>query len=236
MSWTPWRHEATYEKVRPQHDCTNQQAESTTSLARKSNVLYLLFPLNFTILTLLLVGGHIILHSRVSQSLQHSSLSSLPQNIPIPITQCGKTPAEARALGCRFESNNLAWVPPECYDEQLSAEWDAEDWFYGVNSSKTPITKSELLEGNLDHVWVTWGQHIAHCALLVRKFQRAVMFNWPLDNWTSSYEHTAHCARSYTEWKLMAHPQEVNAVVKLKFPACGYEWKDNIPEANSRVS
>lgn len=189
-------------------------------------ILYILISLNFSILSLVLIGGHVILQSQLAQPTRY--LLSTSQHIPVSISHCGTTPSEARKLGCRFESNNLAWVPPECYDEQLGAEWDAQDWLYAVNSSKTPVSKSEVLEGDLEHVWVTWGQHIAHCALLVRKYQRAVMFNWPLDNWTSSYEHTAHCARSYTEWKLMKDPQSLNAVVNLKFPTCGYEWKGGI--------
>lgn len=232
MVWIPWRSEA-YEKVGLDHDSSNDDPKSRTSMVTETKILWILTSLNLTILGLVLFGGHIVLQSHVALPSTHSSLSSSSQEIPISITQCGTTPSEARARGCRFESNNLAWVPPECYDEQLSAEWDAQDWDYALNSSQTPVSKSKVLQGELEAVWVTWGQHIAHCALLVRKYQRAVMFNWPLDNWTSSYEHTAHCAKSYTDWKLMAHPQKMNAVVNLKFPTCGYEWKEGILGAAS---
>lgn len=228
MVWTPWRSEATYEKVGLDHDSTNHDPGIIGSTKPESKILWILVSLNLTILGVVVFGGHIIVQSQLAQPLQPFSLSSLSQDIPISVTHCGTTPSEARSRGCRFESNNLAWIPPECYDEQLSLEWDAQDWFYALNSSKTRISKSQVLQGDLEHVWVTWSQHIAHCALLVRKYQRAVMFNWPMDNWTSSYEHTAHCAKSYTEWKLMAEPQKLNAVVNLKFPTCGYEWKKGI--------
>ncbi|EUC27358.1 hypothetical protein COCCADRAFT_52081, partial [Bipolaris zeicola 26-R-13] len=141
------------------------------------------------------------------------------------IQHCGNSPSEARARGCVFESSNLAWVPAECYDKEISDEWDAKSWVYAYGINKQNVTLEEVLKGDLDHVWVTWSQHIAHCALMELKFQRAVQFNWPMNNWTSHYAHSLHCAKSYTEWDFMKTPNKLNSKIFIKFPVCSYSWQ-----------
>ncbi|KAA8620526.1 hypothetical protein TUN199_08946 [Pyrenophora tritici-repentis] len=180
-----------------------------TSFAKLSSnikLLYLLISLNFAILALVIIGGSVI---RQQPDVEVSASTS--RNLPIPIAHCGATPAAARARGCIFESNNLAWVPPQCYDHELGDEWDAKNWSYAYGDDKELVSKEQVFQGEFDYLWVTWGQHIAHCALMVRKFQRAVFHNWPMDNWTSSLAHTDHCAGSFVEWDLMASPDAVNA-------------------------
>lgn len=231
MAWTLWRQKAKYSRVALDHEPVIEKPRSATTTTTTPKTVYLLVSLNLAILALLLIGGQIILHLHdLANPLKDTSSSSSPsRNIPIPLTHCGSTPTQARALGCLFESNNLAWVPPVCYDASLATEWDAQPWVYAVGPTQTPVSKERVLAGDLERVWVTWGQHVAHCALLVRKFQRAVMFNLPMDNWTSSLGHTEHCARSFTEWRFMREPERLNAVVVLKFPSCGYEWQEGIP-------
>ncbi|PVH91310.1 hypothetical protein DM02DRAFT_546082, partial [Periconia macrospinosa] len=142
------------------------------------------------------------------------------------ISQCGSSPEEARSLNCRFELHNFAWVPPECYDTELADEWDrAETWQFSRNDNGTdPITKQEALRGDLPEAWVPWGQHLAHCALIWKKYKRSVMFNRPMDNWTSSYMHTAHCATNLIRWDL--DPSSFNSRLHLKFPVCDYRWRE----------
>ncbi|KAI2484903.1 hypothetical protein Ptr902_03843 [Pyrenophora tritici-repentis] len=137
-----------------------------TSFAKLSSnikLLYLLISLNFAILALVIIGGSVI---RQQPDVEVSASTS--RNLPIPIAHCGATPAAARARGCIFESNNLAWVPPQCYDHELGDEWDAKNWSYAYGDNKELVSKEQVFQGEFDYLWVTWGQHIAHCALMVR--------------------------------------------------------------------
>ncbi|KAI1516744.1 hypothetical protein KJE20_13612 [Pyrenophora tritici-repentis] len=137
-----------------------------TSFAKLSSnikLLYLLISLNFAILALVIIGGSVI---RQQPDVEVSASTS--RNLPIPIAHCGATPAAARARGCIFESNNLAWVPPQCYDHELGDEWDAKNWSYAYGDDKELVSKEQVFQGEFDYLWVTWGQHIAHCALMVR--------------------------------------------------------------------
>jgi hypothetical protein len=37
---------------------------------------------------------------------------------------CGKTVEEALAMGCKFDSHALAWLPEHCRDDELTAEFE----------------------------------------------------------------------------------------------------------------
>lgn len=148
------------------------------------------------------------------------------------IAHCGSTPGEARALGCKFEVHNFAWVSPDCYDDELAAEWDADpSWTFARSMTADPeisppdlYTREEGDSGDLQSAVVPWRQHVAHCAFIVRKYQRAVMMNWPMDNWTYSYPHMKHCVDNFLNWDI--RPWDYNSVLHLKFPVCDYRWQD----------
>ncbi|KAI1845586.1 hypothetical protein JX266_008197 [Neoarthrinium moseri] len=144
------------------------------------------------------------------------------------ITSCGNTPEEARARGCRFESHNFAWTPPECYDEYLNTEWDSKDWGYSRNGEGTDlIPQSEVLEGNLEWAYVTLNQHLTHCVLIWQKYQRAVMFDRPTDNWTSSFAHTYHCGHLLVQWD--SNHSTYDSLLNTKYVSCDYRWKNPDP-------
>jgi hypothetical protein len=220
MAWPFRRHKMNRMTVMSNEDPSSSHPRSSTA-----QILYLLVSLNFAILALVIIGGAMLRQPSHVAEIMRPTTHTTP-NMPIRITHCGSTPAEARTLGCIFESNNLAWVPPQCYDRELGDEWDAQPWFYAYGDNKEIVSQEQVLRGDFDYVFVTWGQHIAHCALMVRKFQRAVFHNWPMDNWTSSIAHTDHCAGSFVEWKYMKAPEEVNAKVSLKYPVCDYRWQE----------
>lgn len=152
----------------------------------------------------------------------------------VTLTHCGTTPEEARARGCKFEVHNFAWVPPECFDEELAAEWDADpSWTFSRTRTSDPLlnppnlyTREEGDSGDLESAILPWRQHIAHCAVVVRKFQRAVMLERPMDNWTSSSTHMTHCTRNFLEWDI--EPWDYNSVLHLKFPICDFSWRDGV--------
>lgn len=90
-----------------------------------------------------------------------STSPSLPSRLDLPLRQCGSTPEEARSLGCRFEMHNFAWVPPACYDEELSSEWNSfQDWGFSRSKNDGNDTDPDFIAqcrtGNMAQAWVPW--------------------------------------------------------------------------------
>ncbi|KAK2007415.1 hypothetical protein LZ32DRAFT_622193 [Colletotrichum eremochloae] len=142
----------------------------------------------------------------------------------VRITECGHTPDEAIARGCRFESHNFAWTPPDCYDQELDDLWNEKNWGYSRNAEGTDLlSKDEVLEGKLSWAYVTLNQHMSHCVLIWQKYQRAVMQDLPADNWTSSFPHTYHCGHMMVQWDL--NHSEYNSILYTKYVSCNYDWK-----------
>ncbi|GJC88617.1 hypothetical protein ColLi_11455 [Colletotrichum liriopes] len=157
---------------------------------------------------------------------------SVPGRVPIPITQCGNSPDEARKLGCRFEVHNFAWVPPQCYDDELADDWDSHaDWVWSRSGNDSTDTDehfmAECRAGNVHNAWLPWYQHMAHCDIIMKKYMRSVMFFRPMDNWTSSWSHYEHCSRMMTRFDM--DPMFYNSRIGIKFPTCDYSWYDNRP-------
>ena len=145
---------------------------------------------------------------------------------PISFRDCGGSPDRARERGCRFELHNFAWVPQECYDEELSKEWyDTYDWVMTYDKEGQQVISKEEAQGNITAAWVTWPQHVTHCGLIWRKYHRSVMFNRPMDNWTNSYFHTNHCGEMMVKWDFLKNSSGGLDVLHLKFPTCDYSWK-----------
>jgi len=71
---------------------------------------------------------------------------------------CGSTVAEARARGCRFAMVNQAWVPNECFDEELEAEYQAEKrWRFWLQPNRTgEVSWEEAAKGEHDYLLIEW--------------------------------------------------------------------------------
>ncbi|CCF42029.1 hypothetical protein CH063_02736 [Colletotrichum higginsianum] len=111
-----------------------------------------------------------------SLKLLATSRDALPlsERIPTPITQCGSSPEEARRLGCRFEMHNFAWVPPQCYDDELGDDWDSHaDWVWSRSPNNSADTDEQFMAdcraGNVRTAWLPWYQHMAHCDIIMKK-------------------------------------------------------------------
>ncbi|KAK7752859.1 hypothetical protein SLS62_005201 [Diatrype stigma] len=52
------------------------------------------------------------------------------------IMDCGKSPAEAKAAGCKFDLMLQRWIPADCYDEEHSELFLAKyprKWYYDID-------------------------------------------------------------------------------------------------------
>ncbi|KXH48795.1 hypothetical protein CSIM01_13681 [Colletotrichum simmondsii] len=122
------------------------------------------------------------------------------------ITSCGVSPDEARARGCHFQLWSYSWVPHNCFDADLHDDFiklhDKEDWKYYRNnnsevtaaatesSSFEVVSLNQVLLGEGDGLYSTWGQHYWHCAFYLRRFFRAT---GGITNRDRDAHHSVHC-------------------------------------------
>ncbi|MCJ1329218.1 hypothetical protein MMC10_005896 [Thelotrema lepadinum] len=141
-----------------------------------------------------------------------------------PPLDCGRTVDEAKAAGCIFDVMSFHWVPPQCYDAEITDLFlAARDWkwyskYHGNASDEIPI--ETIREGHTS-AWVPWEYHPVHCTHQWRKMHRAFAAGRPLDSALGNYNHTLHCEEMlwrgewYGKWV-------VNTKVERKFVSCGF--------------
>jgi hypothetical protein len=115
-------------------------------------------------------------------------------------TNCGNSPAEARHRGCSFDMLSHAWLPKECYDDEISTAYRrAGSWEYYLDQhGKYPISEVEVAEGETD-VWLREGQHYVHCTFMWRQMHRAFTVLHYIDDHLNNPHHTTHCQKIFLE-------------------------------------
>lgn len=138
---------------------------------------------------------------------------------------CGHSRAEALAAGCVFDMLSYAWIPPDCYDAALTAEFEGlSDWrYFSQKDSASPqIPHAVVALGEHHHLFVTWEWHLRHCTYIWKRYMRATLPDGPMhsvDNVTVSDAHTLHCERLILR-KDPPDLQKVNTRVRLKYLKC----------------
>lgn len=137
---------------------------------------------------------------------------------------CGSTPEEAVARGCHFDLMQFSWLPDRCFDAELTQEFlDMEEWTWFADYEATlPLTKEQVLRGTYDSVWVTFGQHVAHCTMIWQKMHRALngKGKMAIDGYMGALTHTVHCQDMLLNYRNDS-VSDVDTEVFRKFPACG---------------
>lgn len=120
---------------------------------------------------------------------------------------CGSTLEEARSLGCRFDTLSASWLPAQCRDDELTAEFDragpGEKWDYWADMAMTirltPGQVGELAAKQEDqaYVWVSWGWHVSHCSFYWRKQSRMAERGLRVERRYSDESHIAHCHEAF---------------------------------------
>ena len=140
-------------------------------------------------LTTLLFGLMAWVASSPSHKATPTSTSSSVQN-------CGSTPAEARNLFCRFDLMAAAWVPPECYNEELSESFlRSGNWTWYEDREATCIAPIEKIrEGNYKYLLSSNDFHLQHCLYNWQRLLHALHSGKPLDSKVINLNHTEHCS------------------------------------------
>jgi hypothetical protein len=110
---------------------------------------------------------------------------------------CGNSAQEALQNNCVLDFIAGAWVPRECYDAELEAEFlQLKNWrWYADNDGEHELSIESIRQnGGPNPIFVTLEYHWVHCSYTWRKLHRSRIFQTPIDTHIGEYEHTAHCA------------------------------------------
>ncbi|KAI1290545.1 hypothetical protein F5Y03DRAFT_378281 [Xylaria venustula] len=122
---------------------------------------------------------------------------------------CGKTVAEARSMGCTYDSMAAAWLPAHCIDAELTAEFEVSGdgpdgkWQYFADKQrKREFTMTEVANladqpGSL--FWTSMEWHKAHCVFYWRKSQRAAARGVTVEARYDNERHVDHCALMFQD-------------------------------------
>jgi hypothetical protein len=135
------------------------------------------------------------------------------------VTTCGNSSDHAAALGCKFDIMSFSWLPVDCYDEELSTEFDQLqrwEWFSDYRDLESSVRAEDVRQGKFDHLFVTQEYHFHHCAFMWRKLHRAAMGIHSVDSYIWNYRHTEHCSNML----LLGNITTVNTKIVTKFPRC----------------
>jgi len=120
-------------------------------------------------------------------NLENANLSSpaLLDMSPSEASPCGNDANTARSLGCNFDPLTFAWLPPQCYNYNLTAEFlqlqDWQWWRQREDGSRRQLSLINVMQGSDETLYVTWDYHRQHCAYLWLKMHQAIMEGAPID-------------------------------------------------------
>jgi hypothetical protein len=150
------------------------------------------------------------------------SMFPSPQNTPKDAKFCGPNAAAATAKGCHLDMISFTWLPHECYDAELSAEFmSLNNWTWALDANGTTLVPyDEVAVGNITNGWVTWEYHLTHCLYTWKKLVRHLERGGAMDWYVMSFDHTRHCSKLLLQEGV--DRQEYNSEFFVQYPACGY--------------
>lgn len=194
----------------------SQHDQSSQPQARKCSRPFLLTcpALVALILLSLVIGAAIVI-----------GINSISHQSRVLVKPCGNSPEEARSRGCHFDVISFCWLAPECYDAELSTEFDnanALEWYLDPNQT-IPLSHDQIMTGEWTDLYVNWEYHLRHCTAMWKKLHRAVMTGrgrQSIDGYIGTLIHTEHCEKMLLGDRQIAW-DEFNTRIKVKYPACG---------------
>lgn len=159
----------------------------------------------------------------VSSGFLPKGMNRINPTVPHALKPCGTTAAEARAAGCIFDLLTLAWLAPECYDADLSAEFleEASEPFYYDPEGKHLIENYNILSERTEFSWTTRKYHMYHCSYGWRMMHKMIEKGAMLESGLSSYHHTEHCTDNLLNQSNTHYPMEkVMTRVEIMYPDC----------------
>jgi hypothetical protein len=114
---------------------------------------------------------------------------------------CGNSVREAKAMGCKFDSLAMAWLPEHCRDEELTAEFERAGpgghWTYWTDAKHTSEISIEdiSIQGENPDFWfhMTGHWHAVHCLYYWLKQFRSRSNGKMVEPTSDSIHHIRHC-------------------------------------------
>ncbi|KAK5110415.1 hypothetical protein LTR85_001025 [Meristemomyces frigidus] len=117
-----------------------------------------------------------------------------PNTRPVlPDQPCGTSPEEALAAGCTFDPMMDSWLPPACYDDELTQQFRAQNHWEYFDWDNTTIVIDEHELSRRPRAKTTLHYHIAHCSYALRKLHRAIAQDRQIEVDVAAVGHTKHC-------------------------------------------
>jgi hypothetical protein len=130
------------------------------------------------------------------------TLSRNEFKIRVSSCYCGQSVAEARSRGCVYDGLSITWLPPECFDKELTDEFNRAGpgpngaWPYSMDKEGTmPMTLEEtsLMADSGEGFWTSRGWHLSHCNYSWRKMYRAQKTGIAIERQKNDVHHIIHC-------------------------------------------
>lgn len=138
-----------------------------------------------------------------------------------PRRNCGNSTSDAVKAGCSFDIMSFTWSLPECFDEELEADFLAYkkwSWWFDPEGKK-PVPFEDVRAGRYTDLFVTWEYHLVHCTFMWRKMHNAIIAQRPIDSYIGNTNHTMHCSMELLD--RIRGMNELNTRIRIKFPDCG---------------
>ncbi|KYK54911.1 hypothetical protein DCS_06872 [Drechmeria coniospora] len=122
---------------------------------------------------------------------------------------CGASLDEATAMGCKYDALSVSWLPPQCRDDELAAEFNRAgpgpngEWSYWADRNQTrPLTVDEVAALAAKPVedaqfWTTFGWHVSHCSFYWRKEHRMREKGFQVEHRYDKESHVKHCHMTF---------------------------------------
>ncbi|KAF4334293.1 hypothetical protein FBEOM_11878 [Fusarium beomiforme] len=122
---------------------------------------------------------------------------------PLGHCNCGSSVAEAVEMGCKYDALAAAWLPDQCRDDALTAEFERMGhekdgkWPYYSDRNLTSKILAEDLGHKADEpgflFYSTGEWHMAHCLFYWKKQFRARFNNITVEPRYDNERHIQHC-------------------------------------------
>ncbi|KAK6833378.1 hypothetical protein PG987_008072 [Apiospora arundinis] len=100
------------------------------------------------------------------------ALHETPQAPAILLSHCGNSTAEARALGCSYDTLEQSWVPPDCADLETLEEYQRWNTWPGFNdeNGQQPLDAEAMSERtHASRYWIQPLDHGMHCVYTLKR-------------------------------------------------------------------
>lgn len=206
---------------KPYQDSHSPSLESFDSPFKPSSTLRFLLKSTAVILVLILVLGVVFSFStmaRYNSTLNSISFPRMSSSLNPSQRPCGGDPKSARDALCYFDPVTVAWLPSECHDYELTAEFwkEKERHFYARPGAL--LSLANVMQGQHTTVFVN-GEYLRdRCLFAWRKAHRAVLAGTKIDGYSLDWGSLLQCE----DYLLRRDESFVTGLhaVNVSYPSC----------------